>query len=987
MCSFIKKEFKQYYWILLILVLLISFSQSLFAQTNTELDAPYARPVTFNEEDYSALTNTIKARLAQEHGDTSQFYVAQSIVEFCGDDYDCLMNLHHRLRDTMFENRYYLISLALGRTSVKLALQNDDPFNVGLAYIDLSIYYSDLGRSDSVVANLEKSLGYFEEIGACFRIFKVRQELLERKYGGQPTVIVPLMEKNLEDARNMGCDIPSIQHTLKRLTTFTEDGGMWGKFEKYLTELEHTLVPDPTTFEERHAAIYTNSGRAKLYLRENPKQIEKANESLLKALQISKDIPYPLFGVYLLIELAKLEWERQNTDKAFAYLNEAIALGKENEIYFYLSKAYETTAQFREEQGRYKEALEAVRNQHKYSLEHKEKMAGLDLRNYYMEVEKSQMASERKNKELLLQLKDSQLNNLIYVIVFVVLLSLGLLYGFYNQRQSKKQLTNQNVLIHQQAEQLKALDAAKSRFFANVSHELRTPLTLIFAPIKTVLESGTLDNRNFTLLKKVQQSSEDLLKLVASILDLSKLEHGKLALRESPEPIFPLVQRIVSTFESFAGRSGIDLTYIYKAQKNLRLEIDREKVETILNNLLSNAIKFTPKGGKVSVTVEDKGNALLLVVQDTGRGISQNDLPKIFNRFYQSEEKNAPAEGGTGIGLALCQELVHLMKGSIKAESTLGDGSTFFVEFPRKEVMGMSTVEVPTGLEVSKDLAIDKTVNAPVVMETDKNADAIGHRSTILVVEDNHSLRDYLSTILGAHYLVLTAENGKEALELLQGHIDPASSDNDVPPPSLIISDLMMPIMDGFQLLDKLKSDSRFSHLPVVMLTARADIKDKLKALRIGVDDYILKPFDEEEIQVRVGNLLKNYAKRDTAQAVEEESQNTDPITEEDRQWLEAFEAHVQQHLSDETLNVPILAHEFAMSESTILRQLKRLTGLTPAKYLQEIRLDHARQILENRSSNSINKVAIEVGYSDVRSFSRSFKKRFGKSPTELLDV
>ena len=241
------------YRILLILIHLIGFSQSIFAQTITGpgLDDPYARPVTFQEEDYVTLTNTIKKRLAQEHGDTSQFYVAQSIVEFCGDDYDCLMNLHHRLRDLMFENHHYLVALALARASVSLAAQNNDPFNAGLAYVDMSFYYNDLGRVDSFVATLEKALPYFEKCGACFRIFKVRQELLERKYGDQPKVIVPLIEKNLEDARNMHCDIPSIQHNLKRLTVYTENGGMWDKFEKYLTALEQTLVPVPTTFEAR----------------------------------------------------------------------------------------------------------------------------------------------------------------------------------------------------------------------------------------------------------------------------------------------------------------------------------------------------------------------------------------------------------------------------------------------------------------------------------------------------------------------------------------------------------------------------------------------------------------------------------------------------------------------------------------------------------------------------------------------------------------
>ncbi|MCB0662672.1 MAG: hypothetical protein KDC24_08030, partial [Saprospiraceae bacterium] len=374
-------------------------------------DAPFLRPVTYQESAFLNLLDSINAKLAQPYGDTVRTYVEESISQFCGQDYDCLINLHHRLRDTLFDNNHYLIALNLGQLSVRLASENDDPYNVGLAFIDLSFYYQDLGRIDSMIASLEKSLPYFEKSGSCFRIFKTKTELLERKYGNKPDEIVPLMEKNLEEAKKRGCKEAGLLHVLKRLVEYTERGSMWDKNNKYLVELESSIDTSSNVFEQRHAAIYTHLGRAKIYLKETPKKVEKANDHLLRALEISNDIPYPLFFFFLLNRLARLEWDRQHPDKAFAYLEEAIAMGKKNKVYHYLSIAYRIKAEFLEKEGRFKEALEATKNDYFYRDEHRDMLVGLDLRDYYMEIEKVQMASEKKNKALQLQLKDSQLRN------------------------------------------------------------------------------------------------------------------------------------------------------------------------------------------------------------------------------------------------------------------------------------------------------------------------------------------------------------------------------------------------------------------------------------------------------------------------------------------------------------------------------------------------------------------------------------------------
>ncbi len=594
-----------------------------------------------------------------------------------------------------------------------------------------------------------------------------------------------------------------------------------------------------------------------------------------------------------------------------------------------------------------------------------------------------------------------------WFIVGVAFLLLGLILGIYRWRTLEmrrrhhflhKEVQKQTATIRAQAEELRHLDEVKSRFFANVSHELRTPLTLMLGPVSSVLNSGKLDNRNFTLLKKAQQSGQDLLKLVGNILDLSKMDAGKMELNETHITFYPLVKRLVATFESHAERQGIQLLFEYQLPKYLKLELDASKLETIFNNFLSNALKFTPKGGKVKALVTDLAHSIRIEIEDTGRGIHPDDLPNIFNRFYQSTQPDSPTEGGTGIGLAICREFAELMSGRIFAESDLEKGSRFVFEFPKKEVLGAVEGE---RLTVDGEAEI-----VPVQTSESTESPSTLNRlpSTVLIVEDNHSLREYLQTILEEKYEVLTAENGKVAWEVLNAAQPPNPLKGELPPPSsevgsgspfrglggcaeipsIIISDIMMPEMDGFQLLKKLKNNDAWRHLPVIMLTARADMQDKLRALRIGVDDYLLKPFEEAELLIRIENLLQNYQNRIQFQE-DTTAADAPQISEADAEWLEAIEHFVRQNLENENLEITDLADQFAMSKRNLERRLKQLCGLSPRQYITEMRLTEARQWLENRKKNTVSEVAFGVGYGNVKVFSRNFHKRFGRLPSEYL--
>ena len=380
---------------------------------------------------------------------------------------------------------------------------------------------------------------------------------------------------------------------------------------------------------------------------------------------------------------------------------------------------------------------------------------------------------------------------------------------------------------------------------------------------------------------------------------------------------------------------------------------------------------------------EEDGDHLLVSVTDHGPGIHPDDLPHIFDRFYQSKQPDAPTQGGTGIGLSLAAELAELLGGKIWVESEWGKGSTFYFRFPRKSI-GRAQLVVGSQAE----LAEPTTFTMPTVPVEKAAPPTIqpSNRPAILIVEDNPELRSYMQVLLEDEYKVITAENGKVAWEALTNSPIPQFPNSQFP--DLIISDLMMPVMDGFQLLEKIKAHETLRHLPVIMLTARADVRVKLRALRIGVDDYLTKPFVEEELQVRIKNLLHNY--RERVKALAENGDRVENVLPEkpsmaaaDAEWLEQVEAIFSKTMADSQFKLDWVAGQMHLSERQFNRRLKQLTGLTPNNYLREMRLQRARDFLHEGRYTSVKEVGFAVGFSNTKYFSNLFQERFGVLPSE----
>lgn len=536
-------------------------------------------------------------------------------------------------------------------------------------------------------------------------------------------------------------------------------------------------------------------------------------------------------------------------------------------------------------------------------------------------------------------------------------------------KERTEQVEADKTIIEKQSDELKEMDATKSRFFANISHELRTPITLIHGPIQSVLNNQDLNTRNASLLNKAKDNTRKLLELVNEILDLTKFDAHKLVLEETTVVFYTYLRSIISNFESIADMQSTELLFVYDAPKTLKIKVDIKKFEKVLNNLLTNAFKFTPKNGKITVHIEDFGQTMQVSVKDNGRGIPKEDVPNVFNRFFQSNN-NKKAEGGLGIGLALSAEFVKLMNGEIWVESQIEGsetGSTFFVKFPKKEIIKMVTTEEQLSINnENKVIAVSTSLS--------QNSPTDTKEETVLIVEDNHDLRDYLSYILAPHYNIITAENGQEGLEKL-----PTANCQ------LILSDVMMPIMDGFEFLEKVKANDKWRGLPFIMLTARAELETRLNALRIGVDDYLLKPFDEEELLVRVKNLVANYKERKSfieEESLEESIVSTEPIISlADQQWLEQTEKLILKEMGSSVFSNDHLADLLSVSRDVLYKKVKSLTGLTPTKYTRVIRLQQAKVLLQQ--GKSVKEVSYEVGFQKPEYFSKLFKKEFGKLPSE----
>ena len=512
-----------------------------------------------------------------------------------------------------------------------------------------------------------------------------------------------------------------------------------------------------------------------------------------------------------------------------------------------------------------------------------------------------------------------------------------------------------------QAEKLQELDKAKSRFFANISHEFRTPLTLIKGPIEH-LEQNFDEKMSMDTVKMIRRSANRLLNMVNQLLDLSKIDEGSLKLAPTEGDVYKCLRAAASSFNSHAAQRNMD----YRVEIPPTMfwaSFDRDKLENIVYNLLGNAFKFSGDGAKISFFSEFIEHGLQIKVSDTGKGIPTEKLPFIFDRFFQVDNSNTRDKGGSGIGLSLSKDLVELMDGTITVSSEVNQGSLFTIQLPIQEIKTRQKISVDDNAQQEKSM----TKKPFALTKTDKR-----NLPTILLVEDNRDMRHFITEQLVNFYKVITSINGEEGFQKALSSA-----------PDLVITDLMMPKMDGIELCKKLKSDVHTSHIPVIMLTAKAGMDNKIEGLETGADDYLTKPFEAKELLVRTKNLIAQRQKLRELYNNKDVQINPKQITVTsiDRKFLEEVLALLEESYSDSNFGVPQMQRALAMSKTQLHRKLKSLTNEAPGELLRNFRLKRAAQLLSQKA-DSVTQIAYQVGFNNLSYFAKCFKELYGVAPS-----
>jgi DNA-binding response OmpR family regulator/nitrogen-specific signal transduction histidine kinase len=525
---------------------------------------------------------------------------------------------------------------------------------------------------------------------------------------------------------------------------------------------------------------------------------------------------------------------------------------------------------------------------------------------------------------------------------------------------------------------IKDLDDIKTQFYTNLSHEFRTPLSLILGPLnqakKSIQASSIADENSVEIKAKtvsiLHRNAERLQNLVDQLLDLSKIESGKLKLDLTKGNIIGFIRAVVFSFESMAERQNISYNTNFPSSIP-EAYYDKDKLEKILSNLLSNAFKYTGNRGAVSVSVKSDTDYISIEVSDTGMGIDENEVKHIFDRFYRVEGSE---EKGSGIGLALTKELVELLNGQIHVNSTKGQGTSFKVRIPTKlNILSGSNDAIEENLdedfEIERESEVSQVTNDMIASNTMKTQNL----PLVLIVEDNEDLRMYISEVVGNHYKVMLAKDGMQGERMAFEHI-----------PDVIITDVMMPKKDGFEMCQSLKTNVKTSHIPIIMLTAKAGHNNKMAGLTQGADAYLTKPFNDEELLLRMQNLIESrkkiwdYLKSSDLLFLEDL-----PVGAVDDGFLKRVMAIIKQNLDNEYLSVDDVAKKIGFSKTQLYRKLKALCNKSTNQLIVEVRLNEAKRMLESNEGN-VSEVAYSVGYSNMSYFTKSFKEKFGVLPSKI---
>jgi len=723
------------------------------------------------------------------------------------------------------------------------------------------------------------------------------------------------------------------------------------ELESYAKEIKKKI----NTYEKKYQGYFYVVYGDKMY---QLKAYKNAEKELEKGMQICKETNF-----YAMINIAETDlgiiYSRLGKFKdAIKILENKINKNQNNienrkNILFALSKSYEGINKKSKSLHYLKKYL--LLNDSIYNAKFDSKFAEFDTKFKATEKDK-----EIAKQQLLLAKQENTKNKILIFGLFTLLLGYGIFQWIYN-KQKRKKLTTENELQKELE-----INELRTKFLGNIAHEIRTPLTLIAGNLELAKENINTKDKAVQNIDVALTNSKKVVDDANEILELLKFEKSKITINQNVINLDTTLKRIFYSFKSLAELKKIDLKYQSVLPINFQIKTDVQKVEKILNNLISNALKYSPSNSKIIFYANIIDKNLVVKVTDFGQGIHFDETEKIFQRFYQAS--NSQSVGGIGIGLSLAKEFAELLNGNLSVKSELTKGSTFTFTLSITKVSEQN-------LEISKDVDLinRKDKQDFKTQQTTKQQRQINqNKPNILIVEDNPEMNNYLVEILSNNYNCFSAYDGLEALEKLTEQ----SFD-------LITSDIMMPNLNGFEFREKLNEIEKFKNIPFILISAKTLTEDKIKGFKLGIDDYVIKPFNKSELIARINNLLTHKEARErwtldnvTLISTEESS---------DKKLLKKIENSIIENISDENFKIDDLAKSVGYSQRQLTRILKQYTGMSPVKFILEIRLQKAYANLQNKTFFALSEIRYDVGITSASYFNKKFKERFGIAPNDLL--
>ncbi len=901
-----------------------------------------------------------------------------------GDAYDNLAHIY-------YEQGNLALALKNHFTALKIREEVGDNYGIGNSADNIAHIYSSQNRYQDAMKYFMRSQNVFRKVGDISReTLSTANVGLQLYLQGKYPASLLCYYKALENYTSMNNE-QGVSWMYRSIGEVLDDSGNLDKAKEYYNrslEIEQKLNNQVDISE-----LYSLLGRAFIASEEYEKALEYGN----KALKISETIEsvggivkanyfiaeahlrtanlaqaliiaektmrlatlYNLsyFEAILSKQLGEINLQLEQPKEAKKWLLKAIEMQKKMETGVNLFAEYKLLSNAEAAVGDFESAFNYQKNSEDfYNSRETQKAAQLAFL-YEAEKKEAQLKSEQQQKDLLtsqeLKKKQVERNAAIIGLGLMVLLTIAVIYLF-RLRSKKIEIERQNLeLKRSEAEAIKETERFKSKFIANISHEFRTLLTLIKGDIEVL--NHDLESSNIKPLAAMNQNGDRLLELVNQLLDLSKMENGKYVLIYEEGNLLEKLQGYIYSFESFAAKKNLSfqVNITENARQNLEAQIlsfSADALQIIVSNLLSNAIKFTPNNGEVRTTIDFTDETLKLSVSDSGAGILETDIPKIFDRFYQIDSPSSRLQKGSGIGLSLVKELAMLHQGDAIVSNNPEKGACFTVFLKCNPV------------EILED------TTPPLILNEEK--------PLILVVEDQAELRKFICNSIGDEFELIEASNGTEGIRLAEKYM-----------PNLIISDVMMPKTDGFELCQHLKNTDATSHIPIILLTGMTDQSDKIKGIEMGADAYLEKPFSVEELRLRIRNvfkLLQNIQSKFNLGGIPKENE-IKGLPKRDFELVKKVKTAIDENISDPKFSVGNLAEIACLSQSQLTRKLKAITGQTPSDLIKVSRLNKALQFL--REGNNVAESAWAVGFEDPQYFSKVFKRHFGVAPSEHTTI